>query len=60
MRPFRPHECPLDRCVTGPHPKIDESGQRHHVWRCELCGTESTDRRLREGCWNCDGGVLWR
>lgn len=60
MRPFRPNEYPLDRCVTGPHPVRDEDGERRLVYRCELCGTESKDPALQRGCWVCDGRVGWR
>ena len=60
MRAQRPLDRPLDRCVTGPHETRDEDGQRTLVWRCGLCGTASTDPRLRGGCWNCDNGTLWR
>jgi hypothetical protein len=60
MRPLRPAEFPLDRCVTGPHAVRDGDGEHELVFRCELCGTVSTDPALRRGCWNCDGGVGWR
>lgn len=60
MRPLRPLEYPLDRCVTGPHAEQDEGGRNCFVWVCELCGTRSSGPRIREGCWNCDAGVLWR
>ena len=60
MRPYRPHEYPTDRCVTGPHQVTDADGRPLLVFRCELCDTESPDPSLLRGCWNCDGGVLWR
>ena len=60
MRLLRPAEFPLDRCVTGPHAARNENGEDELVFRCELCGTVSTDPALRRGCWNCDCGVGWR
>jgi hypothetical protein len=60
MRSLRPHEFPLDRCVTGPHVERCQDGERRLVFRCELCGTNSTDPALRRGCWNCDGKAGWR
>lgn len=40
--------------VTGPHRGYDEDGAfDHRFWRCERCGLESTDSRLREGCFRC-------
>jgi len=59
MRPFRPHEFPPDRCVTGPHLE-ENDGEPCLIFRCELCGTTSTDSALQGGCWSCDSGVLWR
>lgn len=59
-RPYRPHEYPLDRCVTGPHAVRNSVGELVLTYRCELCGTESTDPALKRGCWNCDRGVAWR
>lgn len=59
-RPYRPHEFPHDRCVTGPHEVDDEDDERRLIWRCELCGFESTDLALRRGCWCCDHAVMWR
>lgn len=60
MRPFRPNEYPLDRCVTVAHAVSDDNGGLRLVFRCRLCGTESTDSALLRGCWNCDGRVMWR
>ena len=28
----------------------------HRYWRCQRCGLETTDPRLREGCFRCGGG----
>ncbi|WP_135824902.1 hypothetical protein [Halorussus ruber] len=40
--------------VTGPHEGRDSDGDvDHRYWRCERCGLESTDPRLREGCFRC-------
>jgi len=40
--------------VTGPHDGRDSDGDLdHHYWRCERCGLETTDPRLREGCFRC-------
>lgn len=40
--------------VTGPHDGRDSDGDLdHRYWRCERCGLETTDRRLREGCFRC-------
>jgi len=60
MKPLRPAEFPLDRCVTGPHAVRDGNGEHELVFRCELCGTVSADPSFRRGCWNCDGWVGWR
>ncbi|UPW01939.1 hypothetical protein M0R88_07535 [Halorussus gelatinilyticus] len=44
--------------VTGPHVGRDSDGDLdHRYWRCERCGLETTDRRLREGCFRCGGRV---
>jgi hypothetical protein len=59
VRPFRPNEYPLDRCVRR-HAVQNEDGERSLVFRCELCGTESADPALQRGCWVCDGRVGWR
>jgi hypothetical protein len=43
--------------VTGPHFGRDEQGRfDHRYWRCEDCGFESIDPRLRRGCFRCAGG----
>lgn len=40
--------------VSGPHEGYDPDGDLdHRFFRCERCGLESTDARLREGCWRC-------
>lgn len=39
--------------VTGPHVATDATGDSYQFWRCENCGTESTDSRLSDGCWEC-------
>jgi hypothetical protein len=42
--------------VTGPHFGRDEQGRfDHRYWRCEDCGFESIDPRLRRGCFRCAG-----
>ncbi|NHN60812.1 MULTISPECIES: hypothetical protein [Halorussus] len=42
--------------VTGPYVGRDSDGDRdHRYWRCERCGLETTDPRLREGCFRCGG-----
>lgn len=42
--------------ITGPHEGRDRDGTLdHHYYRCERCGLESTDPRLREGCFRCGG-----
>jgi hypothetical protein len=42
--------------VTGPHDGRDSDGELdHRYWRCERCGLETTDPRLREGCFRCGG-----
>ncbi|WP_155120493.1 hypothetical protein [Haloprofundus marisrubri] len=41
--------------VTGPHAAYDERGRLdYRYWRCERCGFESVDPRLRDGCFRCD------
>lgn len=60
MRPLRPLERPADPCVTGPHEIPDQDGKSQLVWKCELCGTVSTDPAIVQGCWNCDDRILWR
>ncbi|WP_129114287.1 hypothetical protein [Halegenticoccus tardaugens] len=41
--------------VTGPHDGRDGDGRLdHRYWRCERCGFESADPRLRDGCFRCD------
>lgn len=43
-----------DPAVTGPHAGFDRYGRfDHYYYRCERCGLESTDHRLRRGCWRC-------
>jgi hypothetical protein len=43
--------------VTGPHDGRDSDGELdHRYWRCQRCGLETTDPRLREGCFRCGGG----
>ncbi|WP_276280271.1 hypothetical protein [Halorussus caseinilyticus] len=45
--------------VTGPHDGRDSDGELdHRYWRCERCGLETTDSRLREGCFRCGGGAV--
>ncbi|MFC4448582.1 hypothetical protein [Halorussus aquaticus] len=40
--------------VTGPHDGRNSDGELdHRYWRCERCGLETTDPRLREGCFRC-------
>jgi hypothetical protein len=40
--------------ITGPHDGRDSDGDLdHRYWRCERCGLETTDPRLREGCFRC-------
>ncbi|QCJ47050.1 hypothetical protein [Haloprofundus sp. MHR1] len=40
--------------VTGPHPAYDDHGRLdYRYWRCERCGFESVDPRLRDGCFRC-------
>ena len=42
--------------VTGPHDGRDSDGELdHRYWRCQRCGLETTDSRLREGCFRCGG-----
>lgn len=60
MKGLRPHEYPLDRCVTGPHVERGDDGELRLVFRCRLCGTTSPDPALQRGCWNCDARVGWR
>ncbi|WP_137286584.1 hypothetical protein [Halorussus salinisoli] len=44
--------------VTGPHDGRNSDGELdHRYWRCERCGLETTDPRLREGCFRCDERV---
>lgn len=41
--------------ISGPHSGYDRYGRLdHYYYRCERCGLESTDSRLREGCWRCE------
>ncbi len=47
--------------VTGPHLGFDrDGGLDHRYWRCERCGLESTDSRLREGCFRCRASAARR
>jgi rubrerythrin len=40
--------------VTGPYAGYDRYGRfDHYYWRCEACGTETTDASIREGCPRC-------
>ncbi|WP_224333076.1 hypothetical protein [Haloprofundus halobius] len=42
------------RRVSGPHRAYDDHGRLdHRYWRCERCGFESADPRLRDGCFRC-------
>lgn len=42
--------------VTGPHDGRDSDGELdHRYWRCERCGLETTDPRIRKGCFRCGG-----
>ncbi|WP_253512064.1 MULTISPECIES: hypothetical protein [Halorussus] len=41
--------------MTGPHRGSDRAGEYDHCyWRCERCGLETTDPRIREGCFRCE------
>jgi rubrerythrin len=41
--------------VTGPHAATDQYGHLdHYYYRCERCGHERTDPRLRHGCPECE------
>ena len=43
--------------VTGPHHGYDRDGRLdHRYWRCERCGLETTDPRIRKGCFRCGAG----
>ncbi|WP_224448020.1 hypothetical protein [Haloprofundus salilacus] len=47
-----------ERNVTGPHRAYDDHGRLdHRYWRCERCGFESVDPRLRDGCFRCGSDV---
>ena len=46
-----------DAPVTGPHDGYDRRGRPdYRYWRCERCGLESVDPRLRRGCFRCGAG----
>jgi hypothetical protein len=52
---------PSCRTVTGPHDGRDSDGHLdHRYWRCQRCGLETTDPRLREGCFRCAGSETTR
>ncbi|WP_433631276.1 hypothetical protein [Halomicrococcus sp. NG-SE-24] len=37
--------------ITGPHVGQDTYGNAdHRYWRCEHCGTETTDKRALDAC----------
>lgn len=40
--------------ITGPHYAADKTGDTYEYWRCEQCGLESSDPRLRDGCIRCE------
>ena len=49
-----PADADAGASVTGPHHGYDRDGRLdHRYWRCERCGLETTDPRLRDGCFRC-------
>lgn len=41
--------------VSGPYVAWDRQMDSYRYWKCEQCGIESTDERLKRGCWRCGG-----